>query len=154
MNESQNKNFTKEEVTTTLKQMHPTKAPSPNGMSTIFYQKYWNIVGCSFTNMVLNVLNGNMSMTSLKRTNIALIPKINNPKKMANFWPISLCNVVYKLISKTIANRFIALLPYIISKNQSAFTSDRLITDNVLMAFNALSKSQKCRQGGLHGGQT
>ena len=135
MNESLNKNFTREEVTTALKQMHLTKAPGPDGMSAIFYQKYWNIVGCSITNMVLNVLNGNMSITSLNGTNIALIPKINNLKKMANFRPISLCNVVNKLISKIIANRFKALLPYIISENQSAFTFDRLITDNVLVAF-------------------
>ena len=135
MNESLNKNFTREEIATALKQMHPTKAPGPDGMSAIFYQKYWNIVGCSITNMVLHVLNGNMSMACLNKTNIALIPKINNPKKMADFRPISLCNVVYKLISKTIANRFKALLPNIISENQSAFTSDRLITDNVLVAF-------------------
>ena len=135
MNESLNKNFTREEVATALKQMHPIKAHGPDGMSAIFFQKYWNIVGCSIANMVLNVLNGNMSMASLNRTNIALIPKINNPKKMADFRPISLCNVVYKLISKTIANRFKALLPHIISENQSAFTSNRLITDNVLVAF-------------------
>ena len=85
--------------------------------------------------MVLNVLNGNMSMASLNKTNIALIPKTNNPKKMADFRPISLCNIVYKIISKTIANRFKALLPNIISENQNAFTSDKLITDNVLVAF-------------------
>ena len=92
-------------------------------------------MGCSITNMVLNVLNGNMSMASLNKTNIALIPKTNNPKKMAGFRPISLCNVVYKIISKTIANGFKALLPNIISENQNAFTSDKLITDNVLVAF-------------------
>lgn len=98
MNESLNRNFTKEEVATTLKQIHLIKAPGPDVMSAIFYQKYWNIVGCSIINMVLNVLNSKMSMASLNKTNIALIPKINNPKKMADFQPISLYNVVYKLI--------------------------------------------------------
>ena len=98
MNESLNRNFTREEVVIALKQIHPTKAPSPDGMSAIFYQKYWSIVGCSVTNMVLNVLNNDLSMAYLNKTNIALIPKVNNPKRMTDFRPISLCNVVYKLI--------------------------------------------------------
>ena len=135
MNESLSRCFTREEVTIALKQIHPTKALGPDGMSAIFYQKYWSIVGCSITNMVLNVLNSDMYLACLNKTNIAFIPKVNNPKKMFNFRPINLCNVVYKLISKTIANRFKAILPHIISKNQSAFTPDKLITDNVLMAF-------------------
>ena len=57
MNENLNRSFTKEEVAIALKQIHPTKAPGPDGMSAIFYQKYWSIMGCSITNMVLNVLN-------------------------------------------------------------------------------------------------
>ena len=85
--------------------------------------------------MVLTVLNSNMSLACLNKTNIVLIPKVNNPKKMTDFRPISLCNVVYKLISKTIANRFKALLPHIIYENRSVFTPNRLITNNVLVAF-------------------
>ena len=135
MNESLTHVFTREEVATALKQIHPTKAPGPDGMSAIFYQKYWDIVGSSVTNMVLNVLNNNLPISEINKTNIALIPKKNNPTKMTEFRPISLCNVIYKLISKILANRLKSFLPFIISENQSAFTSDRLIIDNVLVAF-------------------
>ena len=135
MNESLVREFTREEVVAALKQIHPNKAPGPNGMSAVLFQKYWSIVGNNVTDMVLNVLNHNLPIPELNKTNISLIPKINNPKRMTDFRPISLCNVVYKLISKTLANRLNALLPHIISENQSAFTSDRFITDNVLVAF-------------------
>ena len=67
MNQSHMKEFTKEEVEETLKQMHPTKAPGPDGMFAIFFQKYWNIVGNDVSCMVLNVLNSNMSMAEIKQ---------------------------------------------------------------------------------------
>ena len=96
--------------------------------------------------MVLNVLNSGMSLFDINRTNIALMPKTNNPQRMFEFRPISLCNVIYKLISKTLANRLKAILPYIISENQSAFTADRLIIDNVLVAYEIMHflKHKKC----------
>ena len=73
--------------------------------------------------MVLNVLNSNMSMVEINKTNITLVPKIKNPTKMTDFRPISLCNVVYKLILKVLANHLKIILPQIISENQSAFLS-------------------------------
>ena len=54
---------------------------------------------------------------------------------MTDFRLINLCNVVYKLISKILANKLKPFLPHIINENQSAFTFDRLITDNVIVAF-------------------
>lgn len=98
MNESLIKEFTVEEIQTALLQLHPTKAPGPNGMSAIFYQKYWKTVGVDVTNMVLNALNLNMSIVDINKTNIALVPKVKHPTKMKEFRPISLSNVVYKLI--------------------------------------------------------
>ena len=81
-------------------------------------------MGDNVTNLVLNVLNGGMPIAELDKTNIALIPKTSNPKRMVEFQPISLCNVIYKLISKILANRLKTLLPQIITENQIAFTFD------------------------------
>ena len=135
MNQSLIKQFTRDEVEAALKQMHPSKSPGPDGMPALFYQKYWDIVGSDVVSMILNVLNSNTSMADINKTYITLIPKVNNPAKMTDFRPISLCNVIYKLISKVLANRLKLVLPQVISENQSAFLFERLITDNALIAF-------------------
>ena len=77
MNAELTKTFTRDEVIIALKQLHPTKAPGPDGMSAIFFHKYWDIVALDITNMVLNVLNSNMPIVEINKTNIALIPKSN-----------------------------------------------------------------------------
>ena len=73
--------------------------------------------GVKYHNMVLNVLNSNLPMTEINKTNISFIPKTNYLTKMTKFPLISLCNTTYKLISKILANRFKAILPSIISEN-------------------------------------
>ena len=147
MNQSLIQTFTRSEVEAALKQMHPTKAPGPDGMSTIVFQKYWDVVGNDITCMVLNVLNMNMSMSSINKTNITPVPKINNPSKMTDFRPISLSNVVYKLIAKVLANRLKVVLPYIISENQNAFLLERLISDNVLVVFELMHYLEHKKEG-------
>ena len=127
--------------------MHLTKSPSPDGMSAIFYQKYWNIVGNDVACMVLNVLNSNMSMADINKTYITLVPKTNNPTKMTEFRLISLSNVIYKLISKVLANRLKLILPQIIIENQSAFLFERLIIDNVLITFELMHYLDHKRDG-------
>jgi hypothetical protein len=103
-------------------------------------------------NAMLEFLNFDVFDRDINATNIALIPKISNPTKGTDFWPISLCYVIYKLIAKVLANRMKKLLPAVISQTQSAFILGRLITDNILMAFEALPTMDGRIKGGGGGG--
>ena len=66
--------------------------------------------------VVLSCLNSTSILRSINHTFITLIPKVQNPERVSDFRPISLCNVIYKIISKAIANHLKPLLNSIISE--------------------------------------
>lgn len=71
----------------------------------------------------------------LNHMNIVLIKKNANLEMMSEFRPISLCNVIYKVISKVLANRIKEVLDYVILELQSTFITSHLITDNIMISF-------------------
>lgn len=81
------------------------------------------------------------------KTVVCLIPKVKVPQRLTDLRPISLCNVLIRIISKVMANRLKECLPIIISDTQSAFVEGRLLTDNALVAFELNHYIQRKRQG-------
>ena len=147
MNEALLCEFREDEVSLALNQMHPTKAPDPDGVSPIFYQKYWDVVGPSVVNSVLQTLRTGVMPNGLNETFICLIPKVNCLQKITEFRPISLCNVVYKIVSKVLGNRLKKILPEVISESQSAFVPGTQIIDNVFVAFETMQCIDQRRKG-------
>ena len=74
----------------------------------------------------------------LNHTFLTLIPKVKCPKRVSDFCPIVLCKILYKLVSKVLANHLKQILPNIIFDTQSVFQSNKAISDNILVAFKFL----------------
>ena len=132
------RDFTGEEVQAALFQMHPNKAPGPDGMSPSFFQNFCHVVGNDIIECCLNFLNHGIMLREFNVTNIALVPKCTKLERMIDLRPISLCNVVYKIMFKCLANRIKPLLSTLIYEQQSAFIPGRLIMDNILVAYETL----------------
>jgi hypothetical protein len=115
--------YTMDEVELTLSQMHPLKSLGPNGFAACFYQKSWAMMKSEVCSTVLDFLNKVFFDIELNVTHIALIPKKKSPSCITNYRPISLCNVLYKLISKVIVNRLKNVLAAIISPQSKCFHS-------------------------------
>jgi hypothetical protein len=138
------------EVRQALFQMHPSKSPGLDGMSCLFFQKFWHIINEDVIGAVLSILHSGHVLHKINFMHVVLIPKINDPHNVSDYCPISLCNVIYKIISKVLANRLKGLLDSVISESQSAFVPGRLITDNVAVAFELLH-GLKSKQTGKKG---
>ena len=98
------------EIKAALWSLKPFKALSPDGLHAGFFQKFWHAVGNSVIEEVQKIFADRRVPKSLNCTHIALIPKIQGPKILGNYRPISLCNTVYKVITKIIVAR---LRPYL-----------------------------------------
>ena len=92
-------------------------------------------------------MNENTSLAEINKTNIVLIPKLKEPKLITQYTPISLCNVIYKIVSKVLVNRFKTILPSCISESQSVFAPGHVINDNVLVTYEMLHTLKQKKRG-------
>ncbi|KAK2635424.1 hypothetical protein Ddye_030216 [Dipteronia dyeriana] len=106
--------FTPAEVRKTIFDMALTKTPGLDGLPTFFYQKYWPIVGEKVTSACLGVLNHGFGLEA--ETLIVMISKVKRAVRMLDFHPISLRNVTYKIVAKTLANRLRTVIDDVISE--------------------------------------
>lgn len=69
----------------------------------------------------------------VNKTLLTLVPKCVDPSRVSQFRPIALCNVVYKVVTKIVAQRMRTIMPYVVSANQSSFIPGRSTIDNILV---------------------
>ena len=127
--------FDQREVKSALFSMFGEKSLSPYSLNPGFFQHYWELVKSDVTNFCLSCLNDMCFPDGLNSTAIVLIHKKNNPENLSDLRLIALCNMIYKIMAKMLANRMKGMMNELISTSQSAFVLNMLIIDNILMAF-------------------
>ena len=143
---------TEEEIKVALWSLKPFKAPGPDGLPAGFFQRFWLVVGKSVMEEIKLIFSEKRVPAYLNSTHIALIPKIQGPETLGNYRPISLCNIVYKVLTKIIVARLGPYLGKLISPLQSAFVPGRKGIDNVIIAQELIhSLSKKKRESWVHG---
>ncbi|KAF8413392.1 hypothetical protein HHK36_001373 [Tetracentron sinense] len=123
--------------------MAPYKAPGPNGLHAVFYQKFWAIVSGNIVDLVKLAFESGVIPEGLNHSLITLIPKVPNPKTINQFRSISLCNVSMKVISKVLMNRLRPLLPKLIALTQSSFIPGRVTNKNIIITQEILHSMRK-----------
>lgn len=125
---------TQEEIRKVLFAMPSNKSPGPDGYPCEFFKSAWSVVAQDFLVAVQSVFKYGFLPKGVNSTILALVPKKTDSLEMKDYRPIACCNVLYKVVSKILANRLKLLLPRLITENQSAFISGRLLMENVLLA--------------------
>ena len=113
--------------------MGPLKAPGPDDLNPLFFQAQWKQVSGNVIDFVRKVFENPCLIREVNQTFLVLIPKVPHPEIMGDFRPISLCNVIYKLITKIIVNRIKPFMFTIISPNQCSFVLGRLTSTILLL---------------------
>ncbi|XP_056697371.1 uncharacterized protein [Spinacia oleracea] len=114
------------------------KSPGPDGFHSHFYRTQWELIKSDLCGFIVEIFRKRSIPPELNSTNIVLIPKTDNPESIKNFRPISLCNTLYKVVTKIIVNRMKPFLGNLISPNQNAFIPNRGTDTNFIVAIEIL----------------
>eukprot|EP00253_Pinus_taeda_P012281 PITA_12281 len=148
-NHNLNKPVSEDEVSEVINVMKNGKAPSPNGFNVDLFKACWKIVKQDIIEVVEDSRRSKSVLRALNASFIALIPKQEKTITSNRFRPIALCNLVYKIISKVIANRLKPLLPSLISKEQTGYVEGRHILNNIIQAPEMVHSLKRNKQVGM-----
>lgn len=141
--------FSEEEIKAALFSCYAEGAPRPDGLSFIFYHKFWDLIKGDLVDLFADFHKGSLDLSRLNFALVTLIPKVGEATDMKQFRPISLLNCSFKNFSKLLTLRLSAVAQRIVSPTQSAFIKGRFILESVVVAHEVVHSINKSGEPGV-----
>ena len=113
--------------------METNKAPSPDGFTVDLYHHCWPFLKDEAWWIMNNSQKTIGVLSAFISTFLTLVPKANNVADPKDFHPISLCNVIYKIITKFTASHLKPLIPMLVSIEQTSYVEGGQIMDSIIL---------------------
>ena len=131
--------ITEEELNNAVKAMANNKSPGFDGLMTNFYKHFWPLLGAELTQVYNYSFNNGLLTVSQQRGIITLLFKKGDRTQLKNWWPVTLLNTNYKILTRALAKRLQQVLPLIVSCDQTASIKGRKINDNTRLLNDVIS---------------
>lgn len=132
-----------------MAQLKDGKEPGPDGFTGNFFHAFWELIKTEVWEIVEESRSMHWILPALNSTFIALIPKVDEPNTLERYRPIALCNVIYKLISKALANRLKPLLPLLILPEQTGYVKGHQIMDGIILSNEVIHSLKLLKNPGM-----
>lgn len=130
--------FTENEVQRAVNMLAGNKASGPDGLPNEFLRTFWPELRGEIMEIMKSFYDNSLDLSQVNKANVVMIPKNESPVSVGDYRPISVINLIPKLISKVLANRLKEWMPDLISANQTAFIAGRQISDNFVVTREVL----------------
>eukprot|EP00253_Pinus_taeda_P035588 PITA_35588 len=138
-----------QEVEEAVNLLKARKAPGPDGFTANFFQHFWETIKWEVWQVAEESRVLRWMYQGMNATFIALIPKAEYSPSPDKYRPITLCNIIYKIVSKVIALRLKPLLSLIISLEQSGYVEGRQITDGIILTHEVIHSLKHKKKPGM-----
>lgn len=109
------------------------KAPSLEGLQTIFYQSQWSIAGLALCDLIHMMEDNIGDIADVNETFIMFILKVDNVTFSKHMRPIGLCNVSYKVLTKVLAHSLKTVMETWLAPNQCSFVPQTYSSVNIII---------------------
>lgn len=133
------------EIYNAMFQLGAQKAPGIDGFSPVFFQYNWDVVGKAVLSFVTDTFRSKKFPADMNRTIITRIPKVDSPKYISQYRPITLMNVLIKVITKVVANRIKMFVAKLVSEVQCSFIPGRQTSDNIIIVQELLHSMRRMK---------